>query len=244
MKDITTRSVFITGVSSGLGEALATLYLKQGWHVYGLSRRKPLQLISLDNFKFVHVDLAEFESVAIGLNDLVDVSKLDLVVLNAGIIGTFGPMADATLESLHEMMDVNVWSNKVIIDFFHSEKIEVKQVVAISSGASKSGAKGWAGYGISKAALNMMVKLYAVEIPETHFCALAPGLVDSPMQDYLCNLEGDSSYPILTKLKSARNSKVMPQPDTAAEHIAVVIDKLPTLVKSGDYADVRTLELG
>lgn len=236
------KNVLLTGVSSGLGEALATLYLREGWHVYGLSRRKPKQLMGHENFSFVHVDLSEFQSVSIGMSDLVDFIELDLVILNAGIIGSFGSMADATLEALHETMDVNVWSNKVIIDFLVSEGIGIKQVVAISSGASISGAKGWGGYGISKAALNMMIKLYAVEISETHFCALAPGLVDSPMQDYLCNLEGDESYSILEKLKSARNSEIMPQPDVAAEHIAVVIEKLPTLVKSGDYADVRKLE--
>lgn len=243
MTNPTRRNVLVTGVSSGLGEALATLYLKEGWHVYGLSRRKPEKIMDEANFRFVHVDLSESQSVDRGIRDLIDVKEFDLVVLNAGIIGVFGTMAGASLEALHEIMNVNVWSNKVIIDYFTSENIDVRQVVAISSGASRSGAKGWGGYGISKAALNMMIKLYAAEIPKTHFCALAPGLVDSPMQDYLCNLEEDSSYAILTKLKSARNSEFMPQPDAAAQLIARAIDTLPEIVKSGDYADVRNLDL-
>ncbi len=243
MTNSTQRNVLVTGVSSGLGEALAALYLKQGDHVYGLSRRKPEKLMDAANFSFAHVDLSEFQSVAIGLRDLIDVKEFDLVVLNAGIIGTFGTMGGASLEALHEIMDVNVWSNKVIVDFLSSENIGVKQVVAISSGASRSGAKGWGGYGVSKAALNMMIRLYAAEISGTHFSALAPGLVDSPMQDYLCNLEEDSSYTILEKLKSARNSEYMPKPDAAAERIAKAIEKLPELVKSGDYADVRNLDL-
>ena len=237
------KNVLVTGVSSGLGEALAALYLKESWHVYGLSRRKPAKLMEEVNFSFVHVDLSEFQSVAIGIEDLVDVKEFDLVILNAGILGAFGTMAGASLEALHEIMAVNVWSNKIIVDYLVSEKIAVKQVVAISSGASRSGAKGWGGYGISKAALNMLIKLYAAEIPETHFSALAPGLIDSSMQEYLCNLEDDSSYPILTKLKSARNTESMPQPDDAAKLIAKAIDKLPAIVKSGDYADVRNLDV-
>ena len=242
MTDVSRRSVLITGVSSGLGEALATLYLNQGWFVYGLSRRKPQQLMDHEKFSFYHIDLAEFQSVALGIRELIDVRELDLVILNAGIVGTFGNMADASLEGLHEIMDVNVWSNKIIIDFLASDTISVKQIVAISSGASRSGAKGWNGYGISKAALNMMIQLYAAERPETHFCALAPGLVDSPMQEYLCNIDEDTSYPILEKLKSARDSVSMPQAADAAGLIAEVIHKLPTLVKSGAYADIRKLE--
>ena len=241
MADVISRRVLITGVSSGLGEALATHYLNEGWRVYGLSRREPQQLMEHENFSFSHIDLAEFQSVALGIRQLIDVKELDLVILNAGIVGIFGNMGDASLETLHKIMDVNVWSNKIIIDFFNSEAIAVKQIVAISSGASRSGAKGWNGYGISKAALNMMVKLYAIEMSETHFCALAPGLVDSPMQEYLCNIDGDNSYPILEKLKSARNSVSMPQPADAAEQIAAVIPKLPNLVKSGDYADIRKM---
>ena len=88
----------------------------------------------------------------------------------------------------------------------------------------------------------MMIKLYAAEMPETHFCALAPGLVDSPMQEYLCNIDGDTSYPILEKLNSARDSVSMPQAADAAGQIAEAIHKLPTLVKSGDYTDIRKLE--
>ena len=43
-------------------------------------------------------------------------------------------------------------------------------------------------------ALNMLVKLYAGEYPEAHFTALAPGLVDTAMQDYLTSLPEDGRY--------------------------------------------------
>jgi hypothetical protein len=39
------KSVFISGVSSGIGFALATLYLSKGWTVYGLSRKPPQALM-------------------------------------------------------------------------------------------------------------------------------------------------------------------------------------------------------
>lgn len=241
MTDTTRKRVLITGVSSGLGEALATYYLQHGWYVYGLSRRVPEGLMGDDNFKFVSIDLSTFESVALGIRELIEVKSLDLVILNAGMLGIFGDMVDASLETLHEVMDVNVWSNKLIIDFFVQEEISIKQLVAISSGASTSGARGWNGYGISKAALNMMIKLYAAELPDTHFTALAPGLVDSPMQEYLCSYDNDSQYPTLARIKSTRKTDAMPPPDKAAKLIARCIAKLPETVTSGDFADVRKL---
>jgi NAD(P)-dependent dehydrogenase (short-subunit alcohol dehydrogenase family) len=239
MTETTTRNILITGVSSGLGKALAQLYLNEGCHVYGLSRRVPDDLTQNKNFSFATVDLGESESVVIGIQELLTCQSLDLVILNAGILGHFGDMGDVSLETLHEVMDVNVWSNKIIIDFCVLENLSVKQVVAISSGASKSGARGWNGYGISKAALNMLIKLYAAEIPDTHFTSLAPGLIDSPMQDYLYTLEVDDIYPTLSRIRSNRYTETMPKPDTAAMNIAKCIEKLPETVKSGDYIDIR-----
>ncbi|WP_136806025.1 SDR family NAD(P)-dependent oxidoreductase [Desulfosediminicola flagellatus] len=242
MADSTRRRVLITGVSSGLGEALATYYLQRGWYVYGLSRRVPKGLIDDENFRFVSVDLSAFESVVLGIRELIDVKSLDLVILNAGILGSFGDMVDASLETLHEVMDVNLWSNKLIIDFFVQEEIAVQQIVAISSGASTSGARGWNGYGISKAALNMMIKLYAAELPDTHFTALAPGLIDSPMQEDLCSQDNSPHYPTLNRIKSSRNTDAMPQPDKAAKTIAQRISNLPETVKSGEFMDIRKMK--
>ena len=88
-------------------------------------------------------------------------------------------------------------------------------------------------------AVNMMMKLYAADRPETHFCALAPGLVDSSMQDYLCKLPNNDDFPVLKKLQGAKNTKYMPSPDEAARLVADCIDKLSAVVKSGAYTDVR-----
>ncbi len=241
MAETTTRNILITGVSSGLGKALAQFYLSDGWHVYGLSRRVPEDLIKNEHFSFVAIDLGESESVMLGLQELMTCHSLDLVILNAGILGHFGDMADVSLETLHEVMDVNVWSNKIIIDYCVIEKISIKQLVAISSGASISGSRGWNGYGVSKAALNMMIKLYAAEMPGTHFSALAPGLVDSPMQDYLDTLELDDLYPTLNRIRASRKTAAMPRPDIAARTIAGCIERLPAMVKSGDFIDIREL---
>lgn len=137
-------------------------------------------------------------------------------------------------------MEVNVWANKWLLDRLFSESRRIEQVVAISSGASQSGSRGWNGYSISKAALNMLIKLYAGERPQTHFTALAPGLVDTAMQDYLTSLPGDLRYPPLNILKAAKGTDQMPDSESCARRL---IEAFPRLLKlqSGVYADIRKL---
>lgn len=237
---LTANSVFVTGVSSGIGHGLASAYLEQGCRVYGISRRVPEDLTRQDQFAFQSLDLAEFAEVTTTLDRLfAGVDRLDLVILNAGILGAFGDMRDVQLESLKQVMDINLWANKVLLDYLFSSLESIGQVVMISSGASVNGNRGWSGYSISKAALNMMTLLYARERPQTHFCALAPGLVETEIQDELSAIPHDERFPSLESIGSKRGTPEMPKPDQAGKMLADIIGRLPALVESGAYADIR-----
>ncbi len=236
------KTVFITGVSSGLGKALAKHYLAAGCRVYGISRRSPEDLLGFLDFHFFPVDLADLRALPVALASLLSVPSINLVVLNAGILGVFGDMTEVSLDIMREVMDTNLWANKVVLDFFIQQKTVIGQVVAISSGASLSGARGWNAYGMSKAALNMLIKLYAKEMETTHLCALAPGLVDSPMQDYLCGLNLGNEYSTLERIQEQRYTETMPGPEIAAGKIARCIDKVKEGVGSGDYVDIREFD--
>ncbi len=232
--------VLITGVSSGVGRGLVEHYLSQGWTVYGLSRREPVDLIE-SSTTFFHrcADLSRHEWIGPSVSALLtEVSHLDLAILNAGILGAFGDMPEISLTEMREVMDINLWSNKVLIDILLAE-YEVDQLVTISSGASVNGNRGWAGYAISKAALNMMTKLYAVENPGTHFCALAPGLVDSEIQERIFAFPEDDRFPSIQYLKRMRYTADMPTHLQAGKILADAIQRIPTLFGSGSYADVR-----
>lgn len=233
------QNILITGVSSGLGRGLAEAYLERGYSVYGCSRRVPEELIQ----KGLHhrsVDLADPQGGPESLGDLIaGVKHWDRVFLNAGRLGEIRDMVETPLEDLRMTMEINVWANKWVLDRLY-DTATIDQVIAISSGASVSGSRGWNGYSISKAALNMMVKLYAGERPETHFVSLAPGLVDSGMQDYLTALPPDERFPPLEILREAKGTDKMPDGRTCAE---MIIGELPRIreVKSGEFADIRKL---
>jgi NAD(P)-dependent dehydrogenase (short-subunit alcohol dehydrogenase family) len=236
------NTALITGVSSGIGHALAQEYLRRGWQVFGVSRRTPNGLTDQSNFFFESLELTHSAQVASVLgNLLLDVDHLNLVVLNAGTIGQFDDLANVSLDDLKHVMDVNLWANKSVLDQLVASVSRVDQVVAISSGASINGNRGWAGYSISKAALNMLIKLYSREHPATHFCSFAPGVIDTALLDKICSLPSDKRFPALDNLRAKRNTPEVPSPDEAAATLVDVMAKLPSLVDSGDYADIRKL---
>lgn len=232
--------ILITGVSSGLGHGLAKAYLERGAKVYGCSRRAPRDLIQA-GLIFEAIDLSDAASGPAQLGQLIDgVDSLDCVILNAGKLGQIRDLAATPLDDLRETMEINVWANKWIIDRVFEQVATVKQIVGISSGASHSGSRGWNGYSLSKAALNMLMKLYAGERPDTHFTALAPGLVDTAMQDYLTNLPEDDRYAPLEILKSAKGTEKMPDGETCAKKLIAAFPKLREQ-ESGRFADIRKL---
>lgn len=236
------ETIFITGVSSGIGHGLAHEYLSRGDSVFGISRRQPADLLAFDNFRFAAVDVTDAEAVENELPRLLNARQtLDVAVLNAGILGRLADMKDTSLEELKRLMDVNVWSNKTILDVLLANCPTPRKVITISSGAAVNGNRGWSGYSVSKAALNMLTMLYARENENTHFSAVAPGLVDTAMQDYLCGHEVDERFTSLEVLKSKRYTDQMPGPVQAAKQLIPVFDSIEKHVESGGFVDVRQL---
>jgi len=228
-------NVFITGVSSGLGKALKDKYINLGHNVYGVGRSE------VDDCNYVTCDLENLDGIQSKLHRLFrDVSEIDLVILNAGMLGEIKTFDEWTIEELNKIMNVNVWSNKIILDWLLSNR-KIHQVISISSGASEHTYKGWSGYSLSKSSLRMMMEVYSKEVEDTHFISLAPGLVDTKMQDYLCNDVDKDKFPMTHKFITAREDGTSRKPSEVAKD---VVDLIPTLVQldSGEYADLRKLK--
>ena len=228
------KTVLITGIGSGLGKALAEKFLSEGFTVYALSRHLPEDLKGRINF--IQCDLRALEDVKDKTKQLLkNVSKLDYVILNAGILGDIKEIYKTKLYEIQEVMDVNVWANKVILDALIDLKIKVNQIVGISSGAAVNGNKGWGAYSISKAALNMLLKLYSREM-EAHIIALAPGLITTPMLNYILEKVDDEKFPSVKRLKASPKMT----PEEAAEKLFNLLPALKQF-ESGSFIDVRKI---
>ena len=232
-------SALITGNSSGLGLALSQTLLDRGYRIHGCSRRGCNELAP--QVADVRCDLSDPEAIAPALERLLDgVDRLDLVVLNAGILGEIEDMSRQSLDQLKALMDINVWSNKVVLDWLLDSGIEIDQIVAISSGAAVLGNRGWGGYALSKAGLNMLCRLYAHEFEDSHISAVAPGLVDTRIIDTLLERADAERFPALQRIQAARGTDTLLTPERAAERL---LEALPALkdYESGSFIDLRQI---
>src|SRR5687768_12652266 len=108
------RNVLITGVSSGIGLGLAREYLAQGVQVFGLSRREPTEFAGKESFRFESADLRKSEEAETAIEKLLKgTDRLDLAILNAGMLGRVADMGEISAAEFREVMEVNLVANKV-----------------------------------------------------------------------------------------------------------------------------------
>lgn len=230
------KNILITGVSSGLGQALAIEYLENGDAVYAIGKTIPHKLDHYPHFFFFPYDLSETFMIQSTLKEFLQNRSFDIVILNAGVLGDIQPLSQTDLNDVKDVMEINLWANKELIDTLHKHA-QVKQIVGMSSGAAVNGSKGWGAYSLSKAALNMLLNVYAKEMPETHFTALAPGVIHTPMVQHILENVNDEVYPSARRLKEGE----IRSPEKAAK---LLIETFPKLLayESGSFLDVRTMD--
>ena len=227
------KNILITGCSSGLGLALTKYYLKKEYKVYGISRKKP----SITNENFIHksFDLSQVSKIKSKLTDFIkDINNLETVFLNAGMLGKIKILQELSIDEMNEVYSLNVYANKELLDILM--QIKVNNVLVISSGASKTGYKGWGSYSLSKAGVNMLVNLYSNEITNIKILAVAPGVIKTPMTDYI-RFEIDEN--IFTSAKKL-NEGIVQTPEETAIKIDELINRVDEF-ESGSYVDVRQI---
>ncbi len=233
-------NLFITGVGSGLGKALAVEYLNRGYRIFALSRHLPEELKNSDRVHFAEADLSNLEEVKLKTYKLLEGlnGNLPFVVLNAGTLGRLSEMTQIPLKELKDVMDLNLWANKLILDtLWDLQKrsiLKVGQIAAISSGAAVNCNKGWNAYSLSKAALNCMVKLYSHEFENSHLLSVAPGLIWTPMLKKVVLEHDEKRFPSVKRLKEAPKHS----PESAAK-VLVEVFANACRFPSGSFIDVR-----
>lgn len=103
------KTVFITGTSSGLGKLTAIRFAQMGWNVAATMRspEKETELTAYDNIEIFKLDVTKPEDVRTAVEQAIAAfGKIDVVVNNAGM-GTYGALELATEESIDWQFAVN-----------------------------------------------------------------------------------------------------------------------------------------
>lgn len=109
--------------------------------------------------------------------------RLDGLVLNHGILGQVGKIAEADIEQWKKGFDVNFFS---LVSFVQAALPRLREskgrIVFTSSGAAVSAYNGWGLYGSSKAAMNHLALSLGEEEQDVVSISVRPGMVDTEMQ--------------------------------------------------------------
>jgi len=187
------RVAIITGVSHGLGEALAIDLLASDFRVLGIGRNASSRL-EQPNYAFVRCDLAEPVSIAGRVaSSLAAIAAARpsgvCLVNNAATIEAVGVLGDLDAARIVASIDVNLAAPIVLANLFcnafRDDAIE-RRIINVSSGAAQSTLPGEALYCVAKAGLEMLTRSLADEIRSPRFAAitLRPGVIDTPMQAF------------------------------------------------------------
>ncbi|MGI8752812.1 MAG: SDR family NAD(P)-dependent oxidoreductase [Acidimicrobiales bacterium] len=178
----------VTGASSGLGAAVAEGLARQGWSLV-IDGRDPGPLAEETERLGALAGPATVASVAGDVADpdhrrrlvatVADRGRVDLVVLNASILGPSPQpqLADYPLDALRAVYEVNTIAPLAILQDLTPWLREgpAPRVVAVTSDAALEPYAGWGGYGSSKAALEQLSAIWGAEQPWCRTWTVDPG---------------------------------------------------------------------
>ena len=166
----------VTGASSGIGSAIVTRLLDDGWSVLGLSRS--LVEGRSDRFQSLQVDLKDHAQLR---RALTSISQVEAIVHAAGLMHT------ARLGALKEsdgaaMWAVHVGAAEVLVDQLADRMASGGRIVLIGSRAA-AGVAGRSQYAATKAALLGLARSWAAELVTRQITVnvIAPAATATPM---------------------------------------------------------------
>ena len=178
-------TILITGTTSGFGQAMARLFVQNGWKVIGTGRRADrLEKLKTDLGEAFHalvfdiMDEAATTAALAGLPE--DFQEIDILVNNAGLaLGTASAPA-TKLSDRKTMIDTNITGLVTITDKLLPKLIERKgMVVNISSIAGQFVTPGAGWYGASKFAVEAISDALRMELQSfgVKVVLIEPGLI-------------------------------------------------------------------
>lgn len=227
---------FITGTSRGIGKALAERALKEKdtW-VTGFSRQNTIQH---ERYKHTAVDLSDIERLKKEVDGFFPkLSQAGRIILinNAGTLGEVKYLSELADESIQFLFNLNVTAPAILMNHFLSayrEHRAEKIIINVSSGAGKYPVDGWSGYCASKAALDMLTQVAAVEQQKMEeqgkgigmkIYALAPGVVDTEMQAEIRQVNQDN-FSSLDKFLNLKKEEKLDNTAQTAEKFFYLIN--------------------
>ncbi len=171
------RVALVTGASRGIGYYLALELAAHGAHIIALARTVS-GLTELDNqirekgahATLVPLDLHHMENIdTLAISIAKRWKKLDIIVANAGILGTLSPIAHIENTVFEDVFQINLFSQWRLMKAVEPllRESDAGRAILLSSSVAHAARPFWGAYAASKAALEVIARCWAEELKQT-----------------------------------------------------------------------------
>ena len=181
------KTAFITGVSRGIGKALAERFLSENWEVIGTSTSGKSD-INNKNLTILKLDLSISKSIEECVKEFIKLNKkMDILINNAGIwSGEEKNITALSLNNLRKVLEVNLFGTIDLTERLIKYIKESGKIINISSSAGSLNRiyhSDYPDYSISKTALNMYTRTLAIRLKDKNIlvASIHPGWVKTDM---------------------------------------------------------------
>ncbi|HEX2969274.1 MAG TPA: SDR family oxidoreductase [Bacteroidales bacterium] len=194
------KVVIVTGASSGIGEAVAREFAKNGSKVV-LAARSEENLIRItneiskagQNAVYVRTDVSRESDCRNLIEKTIEkFGTIDILVNNAGI-SMRACFDNVDLNVLHRLMNVNFWGTVYCTKYALPYLVKNKgSLIGVSSVAGFHGLPGRTGYSASKFAIHGFLETIRIENLNKglHVMIIAPGFTATEIRKHALNADG------------------------------------------------------
>ena len=191
------RTILVTGASSGIGRAIAKALLQQGHQVLGVSRDSGKFRADVAGFTAVQMDLADLDALPKQLRALAKAyPAINAVIFCAGK-GQFGSVEEFSYQQINGLMMVNFTSQAFLTRALlpNLKRQPFADLIYIGSEAALKGSRKGAVYCASKFALRGFTQALREECGKSNVrvCLINPGMVRTEFFDDLAFSPGDDT---------------------------------------------------
>ncbi|WP_375272149.1 SDR family NAD(P)-dependent oxidoreductase [Sphingomonas sp.] len=189
------KLALVTGASRGIGAATAIALAAEGAHVVITARSaKDLEAVEEQIFDaggsatIAPLDLTQTDSIARLATAVADRwDALDVMVLNAGMLGTLAAVPAIDPKELAQVLTLNVSAQVAMIQAFDPllRRSEGARVIGVTSSVGGKPRAYWGAYGASKAAFDTLLGAYGdemAEVSKVRTAILDPGATRTKMR--------------------------------------------------------------
>ncbi len=233
-KPLNGKLALVTGASRGIGAATAEVLAARGAHVV-LTARSAEALEAVEerihaaggSATIAPLDLTDGDSIARLATAIAGRwQALDILVLNAAILGTLTPVTSIDTKEFNKVLTLNLLAQQALITGFDPmlRRSDAGKLVAITSSVARSPRAYWGAYAASKAALENLVASYGDEM--ANISTVRTAIVDP----------GATRTQMRAKAYPGEDPASVKDPMVVAEAIAELVTR--------DFASTEYLALG